>query len=217
MELCVQTGSHGFSSHHIFLMKSFIFKSLHLRLLRKTHAQTLPNLLSFVHVLWRYVQLMHFAVWGLLCFPLSRTRCSHKLPLTFNFLHTLTSLKFKTLFIFLSCKVAAVWSLLGLVGSGNAQVSFSLHTDFSQKRVLWLSGTSCALVCNLQQVLFSPECPFSVVAVTFLCLVLLSSPVFSTSSDCELFGQKFPFTMNGKLHLITRLCFQLILSEDWYK
>lgn len=130
MELCVQTGSHGFSSHHIFLMKSFIFKSLHLRLLRKTHTQTLPNLLSFVHVLWRYVQLMHFAVWGLLCFPLSRTRCSHKLPLTFNFLHTLTSLKFKTLFIFLSCKVAAVWSLLGLTGSGNAQVSFSLRWAF---------------------------------------------------------------------------------------
>lgn len=76
-------------------------------------------------------------------------------PWCFNFLCTLMSLKFKMLFVFLSCKVAALWSLLGLAGSGKARVSFSLCTDFSQKRTQWWTGICCALVCNLQKVFFS--------------------------------------------------------------
>lgn len=132
-------GFHGFASHHIFIMNSFIFMSLQLRLLRKTHAQALLNLLSFVYLLQRYIQAKNFAVYGLLCFSLSRAGCSH-----------------------------------------------------------------CSKFSSL-------KCPFSLVAVISLCALFISSLVFLTSSDCELFGQKFSFTMDDKLHLITRLCFQLIL------
>lgn len=141
-----------------------------LTLVRKTHAQTLLTLLSCVHLLCR----------SSCCTLLSKDCCvslCHVLgvvtnyPWHFNFLCTLTSLR---CFLFFSHEVAALWSLLGLAGSGKAQVSFSLHTDFSQKRTQWLSETCCAL-CNLQQVFFSLQCPFSLVAVIFLCCFLLLS------------------------------------------